>query len=120
MERLVVVIGLIILSGCQAPLALIPARQQDTQKITLGAAQKSLVKGTSASDVIEVMGSPNIVTLNIEGSETWVYDKIATESEFAEGRSSGVVVTSTRALIVIIRFNTKKVIEDVKYRQTSY
>ena len=126
MNKLFLGMAVLILSGCQAPLpvqaplAVIPARQQETQKITLGGVQRSLVKGASATDVIELMGSPNIVTSNHDGSETWVYDKVAKEVEYAGGYASGVAVSSTRTMMVVVKFNTTKTVEDVKYRQTSY
>ena len=58
----------LLLSGCvippQAPLAAIPARQVETQKVTLGNVQMVVKKGASNADVIGALSSPNIVTTN--------------------------------------------------------
>jgi len=112
----------IFTSGCayQAPLATIPARQIETQKITLGSVQSSVKKGASSSDVINALGSPNIVTSNQDGSEMWVYDKIVTEAEMASGQNTAVTTRSTRTMIVTIKFDKSQRVDTVSYRQTSY
>lgn len=118
-----VYVTLLFLAGCsyqQAPLVTIPARQIETQRITLGNVQKSVRAGASSADVIEALSSPNIVTTNKDGTETWVYDKITSESEYAVGQNSGVAVRSSRTLIVVIKFDKNNRVENVQYRQTSY
>ena len=112
----------IFISGCayQAPLATIPARQIETQKITLGSVQSSVKKGASSSDVINALGSPNIVTSNQDGSEMWVYDKIVTEAEMASGQNTAVTTRSTRTMIGTIKFDKSQRVDTVSYRQTSY
>jgi hypothetical protein len=54
------------LLGCSspAPFATIPARQIETQKVTLGNVQRIVKKGASSADVISALSSPNIVTSN--------------------------------------------------------
>lgn len=114
-------LSLFFLTSCaQAPLATIPARQKETQKITLGSVQSKIHAGVASADVIAALSSPNIVTSNQDGTETWVYDKIFSESEYAEGHDSGVSVNSTRTLIVMIKFDKSSKVENVQYRQTSY
>jgi len=108
--------------GCTqtVPLAVIPARQIQTQKITLGALQLSIKKGSSSSDVINALSSPNIVTSNKDETETWVYDKMVTEQESATGTNGGVSISSSRTMIVVIKFDKNRLVESVQYRQTSY
>ncbi|SNX28765.1 hypothetical protein SAMN06295945_1112 [Polynucleobacter meluiroseus] len=117
-----VLMGCCFISACAnyAPLATIPARQMETQKLTLGAVQSKIKEGTSSAEVVEVMGSPNIVTSNPDGTETWVYDKFSTESEIAGGYQSAVAVRSTRTFIVTLKFNKNHRVTNVAYRQTSY
>ena len=104
----------------QAPLAVIPNRQQEVTKITLGGVQANLKKGAASATVIDVLGSPNLVTSNADGTETWVYDKMSFEQEVAVSGSSGVSTKSSRTMLVVIRFDSSKKIEEIKYRQTSY
>ena len=117
-----IVIYLLLLTACapSAPLAVIPARKVETQKVTLGNVQMTVKKGATNSDVINALSSPNIVTSNNDGTETWVYDKLMVEAEYAEGANSGVAVKSTRTMIVVIKFDKNSRVETVQYRQTSY
>ena len=110
------------LLGCSspAPFAAIPARQIETQKVTLGNVQMIVKKGASSADVIAALSSPNIVTSNKDETETWVYDKIMAESETALGSNGVVSVKSTRTMIVVIKFDREHKVETVQYRQTSY
>ena len=86
----------------------------------MGNVQKIVKKGASSSDVIAALSSPNIVTSNSDATETWVYDKIMTEMEYAQGSNGAVAVQSTRTLIVVIKFDKSNSVESVQYRQTSY
>ena len=67
-----------ILTGCamQAPTA--PAESND---FTLGKVQSQLKEGMSSSQVVSLLGSPNLVTSTKDGGEAWTYDKISQESE---------------------------------------
>jgi hypothetical protein len=104
----------------QAPLATIPARQIETQKVTLGNVQRIVKVGASNSEVIDALSSPNIVTSNKDGTETWVYDKVITEAEYVQRSNSGVAVKSSRTMIVVIKFDKNSRVENVQYRQTAY
>lgn len=63
------------------------------RKMTLGVVQSSIREGMSQADVAAALGSPNIVTQDIDGNDTWIYDKISTEtsqSGSSQGQSSSV------------------------------
>jgi outer membrane protein assembly factor BamE (lipoprotein component of BamABCDE complex) len=113
-----------------APLTTIPSRKIETQKLAVGAAQ-ILTAGMSGADVIAALGSPNVLTNDKDGLETWVYDKISNEYEFVtaqdggwlfnpKSQQSGVEVRSQRTLIVVVHFDKDKKVKNVQYRQTSY
>ena len=63
------------------------------REMTVGIVQKEIHVGMSQADVASALGSPNIVTKDAEGKETWVYDKIATEASYSRsgGGLSGAV-----------------------------
>ncbi len=121
------------LAGCAtttAPIAVIPARQIETQKITVGAAQ-TLKVGMAGVEVVTSLGTPNIITTDAQGLETWVYDKISNEFEFVttqengwifnpRKQQSGVEVRTQRTLIVVVKFDKDKKISNIQYRQTTY
>jgi hypothetical protein len=54
-------------------------------ELTLGVFQQNLKPGMSQGDVAASVGSPNMVTSEGAGKETWVYDKIASETSYSSG-----------------------------------
>ena len=66
---------------------------QRERRMTVGVVQREIRKGMSPADVAAALGSPNIVTRDAGGNETWIYDKIATEASYSNdsgGVSGGV------------------------------
>jgi outer membrane protein assembly factor BamE (lipoprotein component of BamABCDE complex) len=47
------------------------------QEFTLGAVQRQVKVGASQDEVAIALGSPNIVTQDVDGKETWIYDKVS-------------------------------------------
>lgn len=109
----------LLINGC-APVATIPQRQADAQKITLGFVQSRIKTGSSGDDVVTILGSPNIITTADNGNETWIYDKVSTDEESVTGILSEVKSRSTRTMMVIIKFDATKKVSSVQYRQTTY
>lgn len=107
--------------------------------LTLGTVQKDIEKGVSQSDVVAILGSPNIIT-NDENFDTWVYDKISTVrfDSKAAASAGGMVVggsaagylgasgsqssstTVQKTLTVIIKFDSNNRVEDVTYHSSKY
>lgn len=53
-----------------------PAPVQE-QELTIGTVQKYIHNGMAQDEVALALGSPNIVTQDANGKETWIYDKIS-------------------------------------------
>lgn len=51
--------------------------------LTLGAVQQSVSIGTSQDEVALALGSPNIITVDSDGKDTWIYDKISTVTSYS-------------------------------------
>jgi len=128
------VAALVLVTGCMS------ASQHSGQlhsererRMTVGIVQREIRQGMSPADVAAALGSPNIVTKDADGKETWIYDKIATEASFSTdsgnvgsgiaaggapgnralvlggvrsdyGKSAGAAATTQRTLTVIIKF----------------
>ncbi len=102
------------------------------EKMTVAKVQKEIKVGMSSSDVIEILGSPNIITTDSNRRETWVYDKISTQITSSNSSlgtwllvfgASGSKTTSTssqRTLTIIIKFDEKGLIRDFSYRTSSF
>lgn len=104
----------------------------DGDRLTLGSVQKDIRKGMNATEVLEAMGSPNIVTSGENGTETWVYDKIATDTVHSKSNGwwfmlvaggssgSGASSSSQRTLTVIIKFDREKLVSDLAYHSSRF
>jgi len=118
------------------------------KELTLGIVQKEIKVGMSQADVISVLGSPNIVTRDSEGRETWVYDKIATEyfyTKESKGIGTGVgaggipgttlvlgligggyekekgkKIVTQKTLTIIIKFDKNSKVESFSYHATKF
>jgi outer membrane protein assembly factor BamE (lipoprotein component of BamABCDE complex) len=105
------------------------------REMTLGTAQREIKTGMSQADVAVALGSPNIVTKDGEGRETWIYDKIASEASYSHGsggtglilalfgtaqRSSGAVSTSQRTLTVVLKFDAQSKVESMQYHASKF
>ena len=95
--------------------------QSQEREMTVGIIQKEIREGMPSSDVAETLGSPNIVTKDGDGFETWIYDKIASEVSYSKDSSrlfliligyskeSGAVSKTQKTLTVVIKFKDNKV-----------
>ena len=120
----------------------------DERKTTVGIVQKEIHDGMSQADVAEALGSPNIVTKDGSGLETWVYDKIATEASYSNdhggvlggagvGGSPGSVLllgllggsydaqagasaVSQKTLTVVIKFDRNARVVSSRYHSSSF
>lgn len=102
------------------------------RELTAGIVKKEIKKGMSGAQVAELLGSPNITTLDENNRETWVYDKIATEASYSESQSglflilggysnqSGASSTTQRTLTVVIKFNADSKVESFTYHQSKF
>lgn len=105
MHKTVFIICLVcagLLASCMHESSL---RSSKEREMTLGIVQKEISTGMSQASVAEALGSPNIVTRDEAGMETWVYDKIATEASYSQrkgdvqgGLAAGAVISKTMIL----------------------
>jgi outer membrane protein assembly factor BamE (lipoprotein component of BamABCDE complex) len=117
MKKIIICGFLVLLTSCaQQPIVVV----DNSEKITLGDVQSKIKVGLSSADVIKILSSPNIVSTNKDNTETWVYDKVSLKSEVMSSQNSTSAITSSKTLIVTIKFNKNKEVESVQYRQTSY
>jgi outer membrane protein assembly factor BamE (lipoprotein component of BamABCDE complex) len=104
----------------------------NVSRTTLGIVQKEIRKGMSQAEVAQVLGSPNIVTTDSKGNETWIYDKIATEVSHSENsgglwliflsakKGGSYTVQTQRTLTIIIKFDKYKKVKDVAYHMSQF
>lgn len=119
------------------------------RRMTVGIVQREIHKGMSQADVAVALGSPNIVTRDSTGTETWIYDKIATEASYSADSgginggigaggmpgkttlvlggvgagykgSAGAASVSQRTLTVIIKFDENGAVKDFTYHSSRF
>jgi len=143
-----------ILAAAMAGLfvsACVPATQhraavQDdaSDRLTVGKVQAEIRVGMSSAEVVQILGSPNIVSTDEQRREVWVYDKIATDTAYSTSdggvsalilgfsgsaaglgaggysQSSGARSTSQRTLTVIIKFDDDHQVRDFAYHTSRF
>ena len=96
--------------------------------MTVGTVQREIRIGMSGTQVIEALGSPNVVTTDEQRREVWIYDKIATDISSSEGywtlllvgQSAGSASKSQRTLTIIIKFDEDKKVRDFAYHTSRF
>ncbi len=120
----VLALGSLTFSGCSAS-----HHAAETQKglqgdrVTVGVVQKEIKKGMSSAEVVEELGSPNVVSTDEQGREVWVYDKVATDKVYSKGGlfiSTGAVSTSQRTLTIVIKFDRDNNVRDYAYHSSRF
>src|SRR5512134_1256421 len=67
-------------------------------RLTVGKVQGEVKVGMPASEVAELLGSPNIVTTDEKRREVWIYDKISTDRvDTASSSHAGIIILGTRS-----------------------
>ena len=102
------------------------------REMTVGVVQKEIHTGLSQAEVAEALGSPNIVTRDASGRETWIYDKMATEASYSAsdvygtilllggGQAAGAASNSQKTLTVLIKFDASQRVESFTYHSSRY
>lgn len=118
------------IGGCAAASDHRNALRDDSgDRVTVGTVQREITIGMPSSDVVEKLGSPNVVTTDELRREVWVYDKIASEVLYSESGagikfltsgSSGGRTTSQRTLTIIIKLDEDKKVRDFAYHASRF
>ncbi len=106
------------------------------REMTLGIVQKEIKVGMSQADVATALGSPNMVTKDGTGKETWVYDKIASEASYSRSsggvsatliligagysKDAGATATTQKTLTVVIKFNNNNLVDSFTYHTSKF
>ena len=114
-------------AGCSSNKAEI---QED--RLTVGKVQGEIKVGMAASQVAELLGSPNIVTTDEKRREVWIYDKVSTDRvDTASSTFASIIILGTtsrdssssqrqRTLTIIIKYDEEKKVRDFAYNSTQF
>jgi len=132
-KAVAVLISAVFLSGCStAGSHLNSVRSDAGDRVTVGKVQREIRLGMPSAQVLEVLGSPNIVSTDENRLEVWAYDKVATDVAYsnneggvwlilgAVGGSSGATSKSQRTLTIIVKFDKDGKVRDFAYHTSSF
>jgi len=130
---------LVFLAGTLASAGCMTAREHQrdvglgTEKEwTLGLVQKEIRAGMSQGDVAAALGSPNIVSKDANGQETWIYDKAGSEASYSHsGIAGGILIIGgyadsgasrqmQKTVTVVIKFDSKGEVASTAYHATKF
>ena len=102
-------------------------------RLTVGKVQGEIKVGMPASQVAELLGSPNIVTSDDKRREVWIYDKVSTDRVDTANSSFGGIILlfgtkssdssssqRQRTLTIIIKYDEEKKVRDFAYNYTQF
>ena len=145
MKRVTTFLVLLALSsGCVTAGQTDPGAAASEEDMTLGNVQRRIDVGMSSAEVVERIGSPNIVTTDADRNEVWVYDRFATEARYERtslglglliggfssssggiggvgaSRSSGSQSRTQRTLTVVIKFDADQQVRSLAYHASRF
>jgi outer membrane protein assembly factor BamE (lipoprotein component of BamABCDE complex) len=130
--------------GCMSAGEHRAAVQGEGEQLTVGKVQREIRVGMPGSEVVRVLGTPNIVTTDEERREVWVYDRVATETVYSESRggvlalvllggggigagaapaygsSAGARSSTQRTLTVVVKFDAERRVRDFAYHASQF
>ena len=127
-----IAISVLTVTACSTTYSNQTAQTSAEQTLTVGKVQREIRLGMSSAEVIAILGSPNIVTTDSDRRETWVYDKISSETAYSQNSvggsiliiggmsSSGSKSTTQKTLTVIIKFDEQSKVRDFAYHTSKF
>jgi outer membrane protein assembly factor BamE (lipoprotein component of BamABCDE complex) len=117
----------ILILGC----ASYPPQNEPVQKsnLTSGTVKKEIIKGkTTQAEVMNLFGSPNLMTMDSDGNEVWNYNKMSytttTGSDGVSilfwGGSRSMRSSTTQSFDLIIVFDKNNVVRDYRVISAAY
>lgn len=118
------------------------------QEMTLGIVQREIKLGAAQDEVAVALGSPNIVTRDSDGKDTWIYDKVASITSYSDSgfgvgaaggglgagssaggggilgigykRGNAQVQSVQKTLTVVIKFDKNNKVESFTYHMSKF
>ena len=122
-QKITVILLIFFMGGCVSN-----QKESSQDRLTLGKVQKEIRVGMTSSEVISVLGSPNVVSLDDQRQEVWVYDRISTKVSqkgafgglILFGMTSSEASSSQQSFTVIIKFDKDGRVRDLSYHSSKF
>jgi len=143
-KAMIALISILLFIGCTPAYHQEKLASTKEREMTVGIVQKDILVGMSQTEVLQALGSPNIVTRDNNGKESWIYDKIASEASYSKsnvggvaggggitgsslllgliisGYESGASNTTQKTLTVVIKFDQDHLVESFSYHSSKF
>jgi hypothetical protein len=127
MKQLYLVMVLLLLLFCYSCNSYKYGASEPSQRsnLTFGMVKSKIIKGrTSQNDILQIFGSPNLITKNKYRNEVWSYNKMSVVSKggnsyFFDGERASVS-SSTSSFDLIITFDEDDIVVDYSVISSSY
>ncbi len=132
MKRVCLALGLCLAVAAAAAGCAGGQAEIKEDRLTVGKVQGEVKVGMPASQVAELLGSPNIVTTDEKRREVWIYDKVSTDRvDTARSSFAGIIILGAasrdssssqrqRTLTIIIKYDEDKKVRDFAYNYTQF
>lgn len=117
----------LFLMGCATfPMSKDPAEKSN---LTVGTIKSNIIKGkTNQAEILQLFGSPNLVTKNRSNNEVWNYNRMSFESKAGEdggtlllwGGSRAMSTATTKSFDLIIEFDQDNIVKDYSVISAQY
>ena len=104
-------------------------KDRSNTNLTAGKVKMEIKKGlTTQSEILQIFGSPNIVTKNRDNDEVWNYNRMSYESAYGSdsggfifwGGSRAVSSATTKSFDLIIIFDKDDIVKDYSIIAASF
>lgn len=115
----------LLISGC----ATSGVKEMSNTNLTAGKVKMEIKKGeTTQAEILQIFGSPNIVTKNRSNDEVWNYNRMSYESAYGSdsggfifwGGSRAVSSATTKSFDLIIIFDENDIVKDYSIIAASF
>ena len=115
----------LLVSGC----ATSGVKEMSNTNLTAGKVKMEIKKGvTTQAEILQIFGSPNILTKNRSNDEVWNYNRLSYETAYGSegggfifwGGSRAVSSATTKSFDLIIIYDDKDVVKDYSIIAASF
>ena len=129
--RRLCVLGILALALVGSGCATQPTAPE-AEQLTVGKVQGEIQVGLPSASVVEILGSPNIITTDEKRREVWVYDKVSSNSvDTSRGIAGGIIILggsssqrsrsqTQRTLTIIIKYDEEMKVRDFAYNYSQF
>jgi len=125
MKKIILALTVFYLYSCVSYKYGANAEPKQKSNLTFGIVKSKIQKGqTNQSEILQIFGSPNLITKNKSNNEVWNYNKMSVQkrggyTDFFFGQRASVS-NSSQSFDLIITFDDKDVVKDYSVISTSY